>query len=239
MGTFFVALKLVLVCTIDTDSIAIELMHQSAKNVQRLERRDLPEPMKTILCFRETTGKRRDPSLSKPVTQFACFDIAQTHYSLMSQLSVPRGMNRHATALLSAAWALCGSDFVHFKGMRSDVAFDAVLDLCASEEAVNLLQAMEAVWELKQDTDPSTIVKARADMLIPISRVVSFVEARLTTMPRMARAVSSIRGASDDEYAARSMLLRGAWCAVYWSGLQCPDSELVNWGFPARNLTPM
>ena len=242
-GKFFVSIELVIVCTIDTDSIAIELMHQSAKNAE-IERTRTPP--KTLLCFRETSRKRResdsgnckdvhdlfaqaDPPRSS--ASFACFDVAQMHSVVVKQLGAPSGFHRHATALLACAWCLCGCDFVHLKGMRSDVAFDAVADLCRSEQSKELLTQLESVWELRRDTDPTMVSELRNCMLQPISTIVEGVRDRLKLMPRMAKAVASINQMIEDEEAMKSTLLRAAWCGVYWSGLQCPNDQLPEWGF--------
>jgi len=232
-GTFFVSVNLVLVCTIDTDSIAIELMHQSSKNEQLASRGELEESVKTVLCFREVTRKRKDDdenSKHAPAS-FACFDMDLLHKSIVSMLGAPPGYHRHASALLASAWALCGSDFVHLKGMRSDMAFEAVAELCKSEEAIQLLSYMEASWQLKRDTPPLTVKKVRLEMLHPISHVVEKTALRLSKTPRMGRSVKSIKEVTDCEETTKNILLRAAWIAVYWSGLQCPNAELCEWGF--------
>lgn len=239
--TFFVDIELVIVCTIDTDSIAIELMHQSAKNATF---EDTRSPPKTLLCFRETSRKRTSNNAFKDVhnvaaeaeppttrASFACVDVAQMHAAVVAQLGAPPGFHQHAVALLACAWCLGGCDFVHLVGMRSDVSFDAVADLCRSEKSNELLALMEPVWELRRDTDTDTVATLRNEILTPIAAVVEGARDRLKLMPRMNRAAVSINKLMEDPHAMRSTLLKAAWCGVYWSGLQCPNSQLPEWGF--------
>ena len=250
---YFTSIELFLVCTIDTDSIGIELMHQSAKNEARAVSQHLEgerTPPRTLLCFRETPSrKRKEPGnndnpfaefsfdVTAGATQryapatFACFDVAELHNSIVKHLGAPSGFHRHATALLASAWCLCGSDFVHLKGMRSDVAFESVADLCKSADATKLLKDVEATWELRRDTDPVTVAAVRNAMLGPIGHVVQSTRDRLKGMPRMGKSVASINQVIEDREALRATLLKAAWCAVYWSGLQIPNSELADWGF--------
>jgi len=233
--TFFVSIKLVLVCTIDTDSIAIEMMHQSAKNDQRAARRDLREPIKTVLCFREAARKRKGEESEHTPASFACFDMEAVHKSIITLLEAPVGYHRHATTLLASAWSLCGSDFVRLKGMRSDVAFEATSELCKSDDGVKLLKQMEPAWELRRDTNPQLVRSVRASMVQPILQIVENTALRLSMLPRMARSANAMKAVMDCQETTRTLLLRSAWCAVYWSGLQCPNTELRDWGF--TNIT--
>ena len=234
--TYFVSIKLVLICTIDTDSLAIELMHQSAKNEQRAARPDLPAPMKTVLCLREAAKKRKENDSNEygQSASFACFDMDAVHSTITGLLAVPDGYHRHATALLASAWCLCGCDFVHLKGMRSDVVFEAVSDLCRSDDGVRLLQCMEGAWQIRLDTTPEMVQRIRSSMTMPLLQIVTATASRLATMPRMGRSAKAIKDVLGCELTIKMLLLKGAWCAVYWSGLQCSNSELADWGFVSR-----
>ena len=239
-GKFFFSIKLVLVCTIDTDSIAIELMHQSAKNEQLAERPDLKKPIKTVLCFRETSRKRKgEESERQSAATFACFDMAALHSCLTTILGAPAAYHRHATALLSSAWALCGSDFVHLKGMRSDVVFESMINLCKSDDCLKILKPMEAAWELRRDTPSDVLWDVRAAMLPSILNIVENTARLLTKMPRMNRSVKAMKEVTDCDLTTRHVLLRAAWIAVYWSGLQCPNSELRDWGFISQSSSQL
>ena len=273
-GRCFESIELMLISTIDTDSIAIELMHQSAKNAARhsppLEGQRTPP--RTLLCFREAPSRKRkqpqpqpepsstcanadeailaelfgpevpDPDRvrhgggagSGPAT-FACFDVAALHASVVGQLRAPCGFHRHVTALLAASWALCGSDFVHLKGMRADTVFDTITDLCTDSPGfVHSLRHMEASWEIRRDTDPKTVSLVRDKMVATILQVVEGTRDRLMTMPRMGKSVNSINAVLADDHEAKAALLKAAWVSVYWSGLQLPDEKLTEWGFEEK-----
>ena len=234
-GSFFQSIRLVLLSTIDTDSLAIELIHQSAKNCQHTERPDLPYPIKTVLCLREHTQRHKQTCTAErneyTPPLLSCFDMETVHSSLAKELNAPPAYHRHTMVLLATVWCLCGSDFVKMKGMRSDVAFEAVADLCKGEDGVYLLEKMQWMWQIDSDTKPEELNSMRCSMIIPITRVLNNVATRLSAMPRMAKSADHIKEQLRCQETLNMSLLKAVWCGVYWSGFQCPNEELCMWGF--------
>jgi len=232
-GTFFLCIRVVLIVTIDTDSFAIELMHESAKREQQANRSDLSPPVKTILCFREAAKKRKDDST--PAFQsatFSCFDMSLLHEGIMNGLGADnQAWHRHVSALLSMSWALCGSDFVHLRGMRADVVFDVISDVCRGQNVGVILDAVEAAWQIKSDTPSSMTAQLRTQLVESLRVVVEGVISRLKNMPRMAKSACNIKEQIDNDANDDATLKKGAWVGVYWAGFQCEDNELFEWGF--------
>jgi hypothetical protein len=231
-GKLFKAVEIIFVCTIDTDSIAIELMHQSAKNeasrASDEEGCETGKMLKSVLCFRETTGKRKD-SDEAPHTLFACLDmeILQTKIMecLFGKLHVERQnhLHRGAMALLTAGWCLCGCDFCELKGMRSDVVWEALVQIARGEP--RLLKNMSHVWELTRKSTEAEVSEARLEMCDAIERMVSLAVTKLGEMPRMTRALASAKLADSNDFA------KASWVVLYWGGLEYKN--LDDWGFAA------
>jgi hypothetical protein len=231
-GKLFKTVEIIFVCTIDTDSIAIELMHQSAKNeacrASDEEGCETGKPIKSVLCFRETTGKRKD-SQEPPQTMHACLDMAILHDLVMAGLfgkaHVERQnhLHRGAMALLAAGWVLCGCDFCELKGMRSDVVWEAVVQIARDEP--RLLKNMSHVWELTRKSTDAEVSEARSDMCEVVERLVNIAICKLSEMPRMSRAHASARLADNNDYK------KASWVIMYWGGLEYKN--LDDWGFAA------
>lgn len=218
-GHLFESVELLLVSTVDTDSIAIELLHRATIAMGPSEAR----PMKTVLCFRETSSRKRTPeNETKRNVSFACFDIDILYAAVREKLFECNEQQHHpspqlvagALSLLCAGWSLCGSDFVKLSGMRSDVVFVALSKLCASH--TDLVESM-----LRRGDDTSAILCKRTSSVI--SMLVDCCVAHLAGMPRLKRA-----SASAAEYGP-SHTRKAAWCALYWSGWEFTD--LSTWGF--------
>lgn len=217
-GELFEKVELVLVSTIDTDSIAIELLARAARELEPLSR-----PLKTILCFREAARKRK--AVEEPHAEgasFACFDIDLLYESFVGKLfhdceerPTPEVCSG-ALSLLCAGWCLCGCDFVRLAGMRSDVVFSVVSNLCESEAGTRVLKSM-----LPEDNDTTPLIRKRFSHAI--SKLIDGCVSQLSTMPRLKRA-----SASASEYEP-SHVRRAAWCVLYWSGVEF--TSLEEWGF--------
>ena len=231
-GTLFKGIEVIFVCTIDTDSIAIELMHQSSKNeaaaASEEEGCETGRPIKSVLCFRETTGKRKD-SDTPPQTLYACLDMEILHSKLMASLfgndpARPKNhLHRGAMALLAAGWCLCGCDFCALKGMRSDAVW-AAMGQVAKEEP-RFLRKMSHVWELTRRSTDAEVAEARTDLCDAIDRLVQVAVCKLSETPRMGRATASAKLADRNDSA------KAAWVVLYWGGLERKD--LDDWGFAA------
>jgi hypothetical protein len=184
--------------------------------------------LKSVLCFRETTGKRKD-SDEAPHTLFACLDmeILQTKIMecLFGKLHVERQnhLHRGAMALLTAGWCLCGCDFCELKGMRSDVVWEALVQIARGEP--RLLKNMSHVWELTRKSTEAEVSEARLEMCDAIERMVSLAVTKLGEMPRMTRALASAKLADSNDFA------KASWVVLYWGGLEYKN--LDDWGFAA------
>jgi hypothetical protein len=234
-GELFVSIEVAIVCTTDTDSIAIELLHHAACAVHH-KRNSNDRPLKTLLCFREPPSRKRDADDNRSESaNYACFDVELLYYGIRDSL-FKRSLHGfsprdalHAVALLCVGWALCGCDFVRLKGMRSDVVFDAVEGIC--EDPGHCLERMAPVMELRRASPHSEVLAARRGMAESVLELIDSCVTRLASMPRLKRASAS---ASEKEH---WHVLRGVWCVLYWSGLEFTDIE--SWGFQSTVAAPI
>lgn len=235
-GKLFHYVEIIFVCTIDTDSIAIELMHQSAKNealrASKDEGCETGRQIKSVLCFREITGKRNDPE-NPQIKMFSCLDMEILHKHIMERLfgklrtDLQSHLHRAAMALLSAGWCLCGCDFCELKGMRSDIIWQSVVQIARNEPS--LLKKMSAVWELTRTSTAAEIAEGRDEMAEAIERMVNLSTSKLEELPRMSRALASAKLANKSDF------LKPAWVVLYWAGLEF--KSLNEWGFSVSSTT--
>jgi len=229
-GKLFKQVEIVFVCTIDTDSIAIELMHESSKNeaarASAEEGCETGKTIKSVLCFRESTGKRKD-STDPPRTTFACLDLSILHTLIMESLfgkvhaERQSHLHRGAMAILTAGWCLCGCDFCELKGMRSDVVWESTVSIARGEP--RLLKMMSSVWELTRKSSNEEVEEGRVAICEVIERLVNLSICKLDEIPRMNRALASAKLATKSDFS------KAAWVLMYWSGLEFKDLE--KWGF--------
>ena len=217
-GQIFERIDLILVSTIDTDSLGIELLGRASRELE-----PLPRPTKTVLCFREPQRKRKTTEEPRSEgTSFACFDIDMLYEVVVAKLfhhceeRPAPDVCSGALSLICAGWCLCGCDFVRLAGMRSDVVFSVVSDLCNSESGIRLLKSM--LYVTSEET-----TMARKRLSHAISKLIDGCVTQLSDMPRLKRA-----SASAAEYEP-SHVRRAAWCVLYWNGIEITD--LDEWGF--------
>jgi hypothetical protein len=221
----FQNVSLVIVSTIDTDSIAIELLHQSSK-IESADERETP-PITTLLAFREAGGKRKADDAAPSQTNYACFDVAALELAICTRvfgapdLEKRRYLRKHAIALLAMAWAAGGCDFAHVNGMRASTSFDAVVELCRRRP--KLVQRLQPIFEIGSKSSDATLAEARAEITAVLRELVAVSGDLLAQMPRLQRATASVRDASE------AALLRVAWVGSYWSGYE--PKQLGDWGF--------
>ena len=224
---FFKNIEIAFVSTIDTDSIAIELMHRSKNELCFASNMNDP-PLKTILCFRETSKKRSSDDSERKGATFSCFDIEELHKSIVTGLfkdckhTPTPDEYYNAICLLCAGWSLCGSDFVRLKGMRSDIVMSAVKQLCHASNA-HILKRMSHVAALSRTSTPEEVAVARTDVTTCIQTLVSNSITILADTPRLQKSCASAKLYESEH------LLRSAWVTFYWSGLEFSDIEA--WGF--------
>lgn len=217
----FKNIEMIVISTIDTDSLAIELINEAAKDAER--RLNGCSDMRLLLAFKEFSGKRGSDDFK---TSFACFDMQLLLDNVLTfmfgdEKTSSVHLHRNAIALLGIAWTLCGCDFVDVKGMRSDVATDVVAALCKTDVA--LLLPLTAIWDCKRD-DTQRIQTLRRDVNYAIDRLVTESARVLGSMPRMARSCASLKTDYSNTDASKA-----CWVALYWHGLELGD--VASWGF--------
>ena len=128
-GTPVHGVLLNLVTTIDTDSFAIELLQQNRRE-RRAEEADRDEL--TILCLKERAaqaqGRRLCHRRALHVLRHADLPRARARllYGTQHLSDAVKAQQPAALALLAAALAFCGCDFVEVKGYRFDLALPVV-----------------------------------------------------------------------------------------------------------------
>ena len=217
----FQGIELILISTIDTDSLAIELINEAAKAEER--RLHGCSQMRTLLAFKEMTGKRGTDDFK---SAYACFDLSLLLDQVLSFLfgkekDASAHLHRHSIALLSMAWTLCGSDFVSVKGMRPDVATDVCGVLCKTDP--QLLLPLSACWALQRD-DVDGLNKYKRDACAIADRLVSEAGRVLGSMPRMSRSCASLKNEYSNTEAAKA-----SWVSLYWHGMELKN--VAEWGF--------
>ena len=222
----FTTIEVMFICTIDTDSLAIELLHRAKMELSYASNTQ-DRPLKTILCFRETSRKRAAGDTQRTSPTFSCFDMEMLNNSVTKELfnEVERtptpNDNLHAVALLCAGWALCGCDFVRLSGMRTDFVISAVKNICSTD--AKLLKNMAHICTLNNNSSVEEKTRANTQLAESIGALVDNCITLLSGVPRMKRA-----------YTATSLyelnhIQRSAWCVLYWSGIEFVDIE--RWGF--------
>ena len=205
----FLGVKLYIVCTIDTDSFAIEVLEEA-------RRRDVKDeaPFSTVLCMRERPKKNKEePSCA---AYYLCADIAMLT-SWIGNAVAPRQpeLLRNAVALAVAGWAVAGCDFVALKGARASVNLDAAARLVLQRP--ESLLAMQAAWS--GDRAATLAINAQVHALLREA------SAMLEKMPRLKNAAASVAGAPAD------VLRRTTWTLAYWCGHEFRSGLDTDFGF--------
>ena len=233
----FQSIELIVMQTIDTDSIAIELMAAAARRDQLIQ---LPilKPMKVVLALRKKRTEKRareeglEIGIDCTATYFSLCEMDKLFESLVVHFKPPSGYERHLVALLVAGLALCKSDFVYFNGLRPDAILAAMkmaLDSKVDGFVANLLKPMTHTWNLDPTDNLDVITQARDEMVSSIDALVGYATEALLAIPRMKQASNRVKNTAELD---RVMLLRRAsWVICYWSGA-CELTQLVEFGFP-------
>ena len=181
---------LILLTTIDTDSLAIELMGQAARS----DNDDL-----TILCLKEPSKKRADGE-HKP-GGFLCVDMDVFLSQVVEYMRVPETANEDAVALLAGSFALCGCDFVQVPGLNA-------LDMlpCARDVARRCPEMLANVSGVR--TDDASKAKGAVEALEEVLEV--YIKS-LEGKPRGKKTASAVSSYTEID------LERAAWVVAYWS----------------------
>jgi len=204
-----------LLVTIDTDSLVIELLKQQ----ERLARTDESDRNElTIVCLKEHARRRKGDDFITP-SRFLCCNAARLHADVAAYLAPARSEDRNAAvALLVAACACCGCDFLEVKGARADLMLPVVKDIVRRHPEV--LRDMARIFDKDEagvrEATPAinTVLKAYAD--------------DIANKPRMKRSHASASNYCD------AQVLRALWTVSYWYGREFLDC--ADWGFASESV---
>jgi hypothetical protein len=211
-GKGFTDVRIVMTTTIDTDSIAIELMNDS-----RLVVEDDRSGVSTLLVMRERATKRGTCE-EKPARHLCC-DVTLLNQQLQNYMwgiaHPPSSFNqRNAICMLVAGFALAGCDFVECKGLRADFVLDGIKEVIKyHSEDVEFMQ-----YAFTGDRVSMAMLRK------PIKKLMSVCASRMSEKPRMKKSADSVRNVND------VALSRASWVAAYWGGCEI-KGNLEDFGF--------
>ena len=207
--------KLHMTITIDTDSIAIELMEQARRNCEPLGGQDVMG----VLCMRERSPKR-DAWEDDPGAVYWAVDYNNLLELIVKDMwKVPPAApaQRMGIALMCAGWALAGCDFCKVAGLRADMVMDALPGYLNTAKELTPLMANS--WSGDRD--------AAKNIEPALRRLVMLCAGNYADQPRSRKATAENMRQHD-----RLALLRAAWVTAYWSNVEfCGD--LSDFGFTA------
>lgn len=207
-------LKLSLATTIDTDSLAIETIEEAKRAGEKAQN------FNTILCMKER-ARKREPD-GEALSYYTCVDVSMLHTCLQRLMwginAQPSPVEQRASmTLMAIGWALCGSDFVELKGMRSDVVFEAMP--IVSKVHGRVLAKMHAAWSGKRE-DQEQLQK-------PLRCLLAECAMKLSDMPRTKKqTLDAVR--EPDAIPVR----RAAWLSSYWNSVEF-KGDMADFGFCA------
>ena len=211
-GKGFTDVRIVMTTTIDTDSIAIELMNDS-----RLVAEDDRSGVSTLLVMRERATKRGTCE-EKPARHLCC-DVTLLNQQLQNYMwgiaHPPSSFNqRNAICMLVAGFALAGCDFVECKGLRADFVLDGIKEVIKyHSEDVEFMQ-----YAFTGDRVSMAMLRK------PIKKLMSVCASRMSEKPRMKKSADSVRNVND------VALSRASLVAAYWGGCEI-KGNLEDFGF--------
>ena len=220
-GSLVAGVVLNLVVTIDTDSFALELMQQErrTKREDEADRNEL-----TILCFKERASKRKNGDEEGTAGHFLCCDMEILHEEMFKYFYgttqvQPKIVAQQpaAMALVAAALASCGCDFVKIDGLRVDLALPIVRDVVRNHH--DILDLFANV----RSGDPEQLLLATEGLEFLIEEYIQSIEG----MPRMKKSQASAQATCN------AQLLRVLWTCAYWHLVEYKNC--TNWGFVAAS----
>ena len=211
-GKGFNDVRIVMTTTIDTDSIAIELMNDSLRMVD-----DDRSGVSTLLVMRERATKRGTDQ-EKPARHLCC-DVSLLNQHLQNHMwgitKVPSSFSqRNAICMLIAGFALSGCDFVECKGLRADFVLDGIKEVVKfhADDVDSMQYAFTG--------DRMSMAMLRK----PIKTLMSVCASKMSDTPRMKKSADSVRNVDD------VALSRASWVAAYWGGCEI-KGNLEEFGF--------
>lgn len=215
-GTPVHGVLLNLVVTIDTDSFVIELLQQNRRE-RRTEEADRDEL--TVLCLKERARKRKGDDFVTDA-HYTCCDMQAFHalildyfYGTRQLTDEMRARQPAALALLAAALAFCGCDFVQVKGYRFDLALPVVRQIARTRPKD--LDAMARLFETE-----------RFDKIQALTTLNTFILdycKSLEDVPRMKKVKENASSLCQQQ------LYRVLWTCSYWHQVELKNC--AQWGF--------
>lgn len=206
--------KSVVLHTIDTDSLLIEL----AAEARRIEEGDL---VNTFVAFKERAPKRDAADQDKP--RYNVLDVTVLLEHVCSNLfgmtfgAIAPSLVRPAIVLFLMSQAAQKCDFVEIKGLRTREVTDAVRVVCSEE-----LHYLSVI--------PSVYKGSEADVLLAeasLRRVLSLCGATVESLSRRRVHASSLKNPTNAD------ILKTLWVGRYWTGPEINDVD--RWGFSQKD----
>ena len=215
-GTPVHGVLLNLVTTIDTDSFVIELLQQNRRE-RRPEEADRDEL--TILCLKERARKRKGDDFITDA-HYTCCDMQTFHELMLDYFYGTQHLNEAtkarqpaALALLAAALAFCGCDFVEVKGFRFDLALPIVRQMARTKPKD--LDAMARLFETER--------QGKIQALTALQMFILYYLKSLEDQPRMRKTKENASAHCQQQ------LYRVLWTCSYWHQQELKDC--AKWGF--------
>ena len=215
-GTPVHGVLLNLVVTIDTDSFAIELLQQNRRE-RRVEEDDQNEL--TILCLKERARKRKGDDFVTDA-HYTCCDMQTFHELMLDYFYGTQHLNEAtkarqpaALALLAAALAFCGCDFVEVKGFRFDLALPIVRQMARTKPKD--LDAMARLFETER--------QGKIQALTALQMFILYYLKSLEDQPRMRKTKENASAHCQQQ------LYRVLWTCSYWHQVELKNC--AQWGF--------
>ena len=215
-GTPVHGVLLNLVTTIDTDSFVIELLQQNRRE-RRAEEVDRDEL--TVLCLKERARKRRGDDFVTDA-HYTCCDMQAFHELVLDYFYGTRHLTAEmkaqqpaALALLAAALAFCGCDFVEVKGYRFDLALPVVRQMARTRPKD--LDAMARLFETERF--------GKIQALTALQTFILDYCKSLEDVPRMKKVKENASSLCEQQ------LYRVLWTCSYWHQVELKNC--AQWGF--------
>jgi hypothetical protein len=215
-GTPVHGVLLNLVTTIDTDSFVIELLQQNRRE-RRAEEADRDEL--TVLCLKERARKRKGDDFVTDA-HYTCCDMQAFHelvldyfYGTRHLAAEMKAQQPAALALLAAALAFCGCDFVEVKGYRFDLALPVVRQMARTRPKD--LDAMARLFETERF--------GKIQALTALQTFILDYCKSLEGVPRMKKVKENASSLCEQQ------LYRVLWTCSYWHQVELKNC--AQWGF--------